>query len=69
MPTIRRSRGDFLAELERARNAVIDWDIRVDDDRQAVDAAVAQLVRSVEARDQARARLAALLEQPTGAAA
>jgi hypothetical protein len=52
---------DFYAELERFRDAVIDWETVINDDRQAVVVASAKLKASLISRDRALARLATLI--------
>lgn len=52
---------DFLDELEGLRNGVLDWEIVVHDDCQAVVVALVKLAASRIARDQAITRLTTLL--------
>jgi hypothetical protein len=53
----------FHAELEGLRNALLDWEIVVDEDRQAVEVSCSKLKASLVERDRVVVRLAALVGQ------
>jgi hypothetical protein len=53
-------------DIELARDALIDWDIVVDDRRRDVDRAVEQLREAVAERERSRLRLASLIAEYHG---
>jgi hypothetical protein len=55
------SRRQLSQQIERWRDNLLDWDIRVDDDRRDVDAAVVRLQESVHQRDAAARHFAQLV--------
>jgi hypothetical protein len=60
---------DVDTELEVLRNALLDWEIVIDEDRRAVGVALAKLEGSVAVWDRVAQRLAELVAQHDGGAA